>query len=204
MANTDLFITFVLDRSGSMANIWSDTVGGFNQYKADQVAADGDTWMTLVTFDDKVEFPFTAWNVKDLPDLTNEIAAPRGSTALFDAIGRALDDGQKWLDENSWFEGKPLLAVMTDGHENASREYKKADIAKRIAEKEAAGWTIVYMGANQDSWAEASSLGVTNAAATMDWAPTGQGVKTAYRSHSVGTQTLRSSGKYDTKADGNK
>jgi uncharacterized protein YegL len=197
MTTNDLFITYVLDRSGSMAAIWDDVLGGLNTYIKEQQEAEGKTWFSLITFDTVVEKPFRGKNVNDLPKVTNEHVSPRGGTALLDAIGLAITDADKWLTEHPHFSGKTLIAIMTDGHENSSHEQTNASISKLITVKEEAGWTIAYMGANQDAWAVAQGIGIRYKGGTTTFEASQAGTQSVYRTMSNSTANLRSAGVYE-------
>lgn len=192
-----LLVRFILDRSGSMNPIWSDVLGGFNQYVEDRVNDAADTWLTLTTFDTEVETPYTAWKVEDFPKLTKEIVSPRGATALLDAVGKSITTTEEWLENNKdWFDGRIILVIFTDGYENSSVEWTKEMVSSKISEKEAEGWSIVYLGANQNSWAEASKIGIAIAGNTANWTATPEGTKSAFRGASAGTTAYASTGTY--------
>lgn len=175
----DLIVNFVIDRSGSMSDIWGAVISGFNEFKNEQASLPGNAWLTLTAFDDRIEVPYVAWNCKHIPNLTrgshlNDVVYrtiggrkvsnvptsvspypniyPRGMTALNDAILRAVNDTESWLTQNPWFTGKTLVVIFTDGLENAS-EATSQQARNRIAEKEAQGWEFLYLGANQDAFA---------------------------------------------------
>jgi len=146
MANRN--IIFLLDRSGSMESCWDDTIGGFNSFVTDQKALGGN--LTLVQFDHEYYVAYENVDLKNVKPLTRETFKPRGSTALLDAIGKTI----KNTSEVS------TLIILTDGHENASREYTKAHVKDLIEQKTKEGWTVMYLGANQDAFAEAGSMGI--------------------------------------------
>jgi len=141
---------FILDRSGSMEICRDDTIGGYNAFVSDQKEFGGT--MTLVQFDHEYEVTYKQKNIGDVEPLTRETFHPRGSTALLDAIGNTI---KTWTAS-----GTPTVIILTDGEENASRKYTKAHIKDLIEQKTKDGWTFVYLGANQDAFAEAGSLGI--------------------------------------------
>jgi Mg-chelatase subunit ChlD len=141
---------FILDRSGSMETCRDDTIGGFNAFLNEQ-KADGGT-LTLILFDHEYELLYECKPINDVEPLTMQTFVPRGSTALLDAIGRAIKECKT--------QTIPTVVILTDGHENASHTYTKAHIKDLIAERQKDGWTFVYLGANQDAFAEASSIGI--------------------------------------------
>jgi Mg-chelatase subunit ChlD len=141
---------FLLDRSGSMESCWDDTIGGFNSFLSDQKATGGT--LTLIQFDHEYQVTCERTNIDDIKPLTRETYKPRGSTALLDAIGRLIKD---WKGASN-----PSVVILTDGLENASHKFTKAHIKDLIEERTKDGWTFVYLGANQDAFAEAGSLGI--------------------------------------------
>jgi len=161
MTNPDLtHIEFVLDRSGSMRSIKEDIEGGFNAYIADQRTQAGHCTVSLSQFDNQYETVFTALNIDDVHELT---LAPRGSTALLDAVGRSINDlGARLaaLPEEQR-PGTVIFAIMTDGLENASREFTHAMIKEMITRQEQVyGWEFLYMGADQDAIEVGASMGI--------------------------------------------
>ena len=141
-------IIFLLDRSGSMETCWDDVIGGFNAFVKDQ---DSNAMLTLIQFDHEYLVSHAGVKISGVKPLTRETYVPRGSTALYDAIGKCLKDP---------CEGSPVVAIFTDGLENSSKTYTKAHIKDLIDQKTKDGWTFIYMGASQDAFAEASSIGI--------------------------------------------
>ena len=141
---------FLLDRSGSMETCWDDTIGGFNAFLNEQ-KADGGT-LTLIQFDHEYHVTCERNKINDVTPLTRETYKPRGSTALLDAIGRLIKD---WKGSS-----KPSVVILTDGQENSSHKFTKAHIKDLIEQKTKDGWTFAYLGANQDAFAEAGSIGI--------------------------------------------
>ena len=157
-------IGIVLDRSGSMESVKSDTIGGFNTFLADQKQAPGDATITLAQFDNVYEVVYSAIPVKEAKPLDNSTFVPRGATALLDAIGRTIHDMGKRLEAIP--EGqrpeKVVFVILTDGFENASREFSAEKINELIThQRDVYKWEFVFLGANQDAIATASKLGVS-------------------------------------------
>ena len=141
---------FILDRSGSMETCWTDTIGGFNSFLADQKATGGT--LTLIQFDHEYLESYKRKAIDDVEPLTTETYKPRGSTALLDAIGQTI--------KNWGGEAAPSIVILTDGQENSSHKFTKAHIKDLIEQKTKEGWTFAYLGANQDAFAEAGSIGI--------------------------------------------
>jgi hypothetical protein len=161
MTRSDLtHIYFLLDRSGSMQSIKSDTEGGFAAFVEEQKKALGDCRVTLAQFDNEYDVVYSGVPVVDVPPLSLQ---PRGSTALLDAMGRLVTDAGAELaalpeDERP---GTVIVAVMTDGLENASREWTHAAIRSLVEQQTSAyAWQFMYMGADQDAIEVGARLGV--------------------------------------------
>jgi Mg-chelatase subunit ChlD len=143
---------FVLDRSGSMDACRDDTIGGFNAFLREQQAEGGT--LTLILFDHEYQIVYDRKPIGDVQPLTTHTFVPRGSTALLDAIGKTIKNTQSNV---------PTVVILTDGQENSSQEYTKAHVKDLIDQKTRDGWTFVYLGANQDAFAEAGQLGIASA-----------------------------------------
>lgn len=141
---------FLLDRSGSMETCWDDTIGGYNSFIKDQAEFGGT--MTLVQFDHEYSVTYSNTPMGEVVPLTRETYKPRGSTALLDAIGRTI---KEWKEKTV-----PTVIILTDGIENSSHNFTKPHIKDLIELKTKDGWQFVYLGANQDAFAEASSMGI--------------------------------------------
>ena len=176
-------VIFVIDGSGSMAGKAEDVRGGFNTYVEElRKDKDGDYSLSAIVFNTQVFPLFTQKALKDVPELTDKNYAPGGNTALYDAIGGAIDEikdstanycthcGEKRAASAKFCSkcgtqlgngrSRYLLVVMTDGEENSSIRYRKHHIVQKIKDKEAQGnWTVAYLGANQDGMREGVALG---------------------------------------------
>lgn len=182
-------IVVVVDRSGSMQSIQSDAEGGINRFVEEQKKGAGEARLTLVQFDTEYEFVH-----KDVPikDVGHYSLAPRGGTALLDAVGKAIAETGETLKATPENErpGLVVFVIVTDGEENSSKEYKKPQIKKMIEEqRDLWKWQFTFLGANQDAFGEAGSMGIPLAAAA---AYTGATVSHAYASTSNNVGRMRS------------
>ena len=164
-------IAFILDRSGSMQPLVEPAISGFNRFLAEQQAAPGLARLTLVLFDDEYLVPVESIPVAEVVPLDTTTYVPRASTALLDAIGRTIDElGARLtaLPEESR-PGKVIVAILTDGLENASRHFTWRDVSARIRhQSEVYKWQFLFLGANQDAIATAAQLSIgANDAATF-------------------------------------
>jgi len=175
-------ITVVLDRSGSMASVRDDTIGGFNSFLEEQKAAPGSARVSLVQFDDKYEVVYECRDVQDAPPLTPQTFVPRGSTALLDAIGRTMTATGVRLAALPEAERpeKVLLVVMTDGQENASLEFTGSQIFDMIThQRKNYSWEVAFIGANQDAVVTGASYGLP-ASNALDYDATPVGTRRAF------------------------
>ena len=153
----DSRIIFVIDRSGSMSRIKTDTEGGFTTFVEEQKADGGNVSLTLVEFNTDVDIRYENQPINDVKPY---VMCPQGSTALYDAIGTAISQYRGNTDV------KTILVIMTDGEENASREYDHFLAKKLITEvQEKEDWNVIFLGANIDVAAYASNLGINGACA---------------------------------------
>ena len=156
-------VSFLIDRSGSMQGLVEDVVGGFNAFVSTQKSETGDCTMTLVQFDSQNPFEVIhdATPISQVPDLTRNQYQPRGMTPLFDALGDLVTSVDGRLTGLGTAEDQ-IVVVFSDGMENASRRWTRPTLFEAIEARKAAGWTFVYLGANQDSYEEAGHLGFDN------------------------------------------
>ena len=156
-------LVFILDRSGSMRGLESDTIGGFNTMLEKQKKEEGEALVSTVLFDDQYELLHDRYDIQKVKPVTSEEYFVRGSTALLDAIGytiHRIGNAQKYATETEKAD-KVVVVITTDGMENASREYNYTMIQKMIArQKEKYGWEFIFLGANIDAMATAASFGI--------------------------------------------
>jgi hypothetical protein len=173
-------ITIVLDRSGSMEAVADDTIGGFNRFLLDQKQAPGDGVFTLVQFDHEYEFVHRAAPLAGVQPLTRKTFVPRGHTALLDAIGRTLNDTFERLSktDESQLPDSVIFVILTDGHENASREFSRETVFRQISQRREQGWNFVFLGANQDAIESGAGLGI-NAGSSLSYAANARGTSSS-------------------------
>jgi len=150
-----LSVLFIMDGSGSMTSMGIEPLNGLNSLVKKQQET-GDFRFTLVVFSDESKTVIDDMDGKDIPRLTSEHYSPNGMTALLDAMGDAIKTQAKRKKENV------LVVVLTDGDENASQRYSRAQIKELTTEmREKHKWAFMYLGANQDSFLVAKGLGIT-------------------------------------------
>ncbi|GAA1768666.1 vWA domain-containing protein [Nonomuraea bangladeshensis] len=153
-------IRIILDRSGSMEGVKADTEGGLKAFLAEQTANSDETLVSLYHFDDEYEAVYEFRPLADVPDYRLK---PRGTTALLDAIGKTLTRMTAQFDAmpESDVPGSVSVVILTDGEENASREWRsRRQIRRLIEELQKKGWTFVFLGADQDAFAAAQGIGI--------------------------------------------
>lgn len=152
-----LTIRIVLDRSGSMQGSEEITVDALNTYLNElKQENSNNTSLTLSTFDSmSIDIPISRVLVSKFKSFPADILQPRGGTPLFDAIGLAIHDLEN-IKEST--DHNKVLVIVTDGLENASKEYTFENISSKIKEKEEAGWLIIYLGAEHDAFKQSNSL----------------------------------------------
>lgn len=195
-------IVCVIDRSGSMESIRSDAIGGFNAFLKGQKEVEGEARLSLVLFNDTYELVQERVDINAVSPLDEKTYVPGGSTAMFDAIGRTIDDVGNRLSETPEEErpGKVIVAILTDGLENSSRVYTSYKISDMIRhQQEAYNWDFMYLGANQDAIAEAQKISI-RAQDVTSWDSDAEGTHTAYRMMGASVSERRSSFKKDKNA----
>ena len=191
-------IWFLLDRSGSMQQIAEDVVGGFDAFFAEQRGQPGTATVTLIQFDDHDphEVLVDARPLDSVRSIAGRFRA-RGATPLYDAIGYLLDRAERRA-------GNPadqLVVIYTDGLENASHHWTAREVFSRITRLQEAGWTFVFLGANQDSYATGSGLAM-RAGNTSNFAASPGSVAASYRGLSRSTSEWRRKGREQRRQDG--
>ena len=156
-------IVFILDRSGSMAGLESDTIGGFNSMIAKQKQTEGEALVSTVLFDNVCEVLHDRVNIQKIAPMTERDYTVRGCTALLDAIGGAIHhigNVHKYAREEDVPE-HTLFVITTDGMENASRRYSAEKVKQMIErQKTKYGWEFLFLGANIDAVETARHFGI--------------------------------------------
>ena len=157
-------IVFILDRSGSMAGLEADTIGGFNAMIEKQKQEPGDAYVSTMLFDNHTEVIHDRVDIRKVAPMTRKEYYVRGSTALLDAVGKSIrhiGNVHKYAREEDRPE-KTIFVITTDGMENASREYTYQCVRKMIEHmQEKYGWEFLFLGANIDAAKEAARFGIT-------------------------------------------
>lgn len=172
-------LVFILDKSGSMSGLESDTIGGFNSMLEKQKAVDGECRITTVLFDNTYHLIHDRIDIRAVSPMTNKEYFVGGSTALLDAVGSTINklvNVQKNTAED-YRAGKVMFVIITDGEENSSREYSADKVRRMIEhEKKKYGWEFIFLGANIDAVHTAQRFGI-NADRAVDYVPDAAGTQ---------------------------
>ena len=188
-------LVFVLDRSGSMNGLESDTIGGFNSMIGKQKREDGEAFVTTVLFDTRFERIHDRLPLAEVPPLTEKEYVPGGCTALLDAVGetiRHIAHIHRYARPED-IPSKTVFVITTDGLENASRRFSVDDVKGMIEhEQEKYGWEFLFLGANIDAVETAGHLGIQKDR-TANFNPDGMGIKLSFDSMSRAVSSVRCS-----------
>ena len=188
-------IVFILDRSGSMAGLEKDTIGGFNAMLEKQKGEEGEAIISTVLFDNYAEVIHDRMTLDAVPKLTEKEYYVRGCTALLDAVGGAIHhigNVHKYAREEDRPE-KTLFVITTDGMENASCRYSYDKVKTMITrQKEKYGWEFLFLGANIDAAKEAARFGI-DADCAADYHADTQGTAVIYEAMSDVVYSVRAS-----------
>lgn len=189
-------LVFILDKSGSMSGLEKDTIGGYNSMLEQQRKVDGECCITTVLFDNCYELLHDRIDIRAVRPISEKEYFVGGSTALMDAIGKTIHKigtAQKNIAEDYRAE-KVMFVIITDGEENASRQYSAMQVKKLIQrQKEGYGWEFIFLGANIDAVETAGRFGI-DADRAVDYVPDGKGTDLNFRMMSETVATFRECG----------
>lgn len=157
-------MVFILDRSGSMGGLEADTIGGYNSLLDKQKKEVGEAAVTTVLFDDQFEMVHDHAGIIKVKPLTDKEYYARGMTALLDAVGKTINhvgNRHKYAPDSE-VPAKTIVVIITDGHENASREFSLKRVKAMIEhQKKKYGWEFLFLGANIDAVSAAADIGIS-------------------------------------------
>ena len=163
MTNKRTELVFILDQSGSMSGLESDTIGGYNAFLKKQAAIDSPCLITTVLFNDRYRLLHDRIDIRAVSPLTDKDYQVGGSTALLDAMGQSINKlmGIQKQTSPEYRADQVLFVIITDGQENSSREYSLDRIKKMVEEQQKAdGWEFIFLGANIDAITTAQAFGI--------------------------------------------
>ena len=155
-------LVFILDRSGSMMGLESDTIGGFNGTIAKQKKEEGEALVTTYLFNHECTLLHDRLSLDKIPAMTEKEYRVGGSTALIDAIGGAIEHisaVHRYIREED-VPAHTLFVITTDGLENSSRRFSSSEVKAMIEKQKAAGWEFIFLGANIDAVETARTFGI--------------------------------------------
>lgn len=186
-------LVFILDKSGSMGGLETDTIGGYNTMLTKQQVLEGDCRITTVLFDNNYELLHDRIDIRAVSPITEKEYAVGGTTALLDAIGRTIHKigkVQKHTAQDYRAE-KVMFVIITDGHENSSREYSVEKVRSLIEDQKAKyGWEFVFLGANIDAAETAEHFGISRDRA-QNYHADSQGIELNFRAMSEAISSYR-------------
>lgn len=192
-------IAVVLDESGSMGSVRNDAIGGYNTFIEEQKKVPGDANLTLVKFNSVAEVVCEGVKMSTAKDevlnLNERSYIPSGNTALYDAVGMAINKIGKRLADTPEDEraAKVIVAILTDGEENASQEFSAEQIKTMIEHQQTKySWQFIFLAANQDAVLAGSEIGI-KVDNCMSYMSTGKGTRSAYKTMSKTITSFRSS-----------
>ena len=193
MKNNITELVFILDRSGSMAGLESDTIGGFNAMLKKQQKEEGKAYVSTLLFDHCTEVLHDRVELSRVKPMTNEDYTVRGCTALLDAVGDAvkhIGNIHKYARREDVPE-HTMFIITTDGMENASKKYSKADIKRMIErQKKKYGWEFLFIGANIDAVQTAEGIGI-NRKNAVNYHADSRGTKVLYETICAPVSAMR-------------
>lgn len=192
-------LVFILDKSGSMSGLEKDTIGGYNSMLDKQIEVEGDCRLTTVLFDNEYKLLHDRIDIRAINKMTEKDYQVGGSTALLDAIGRSIHKIVNVQKQTApeFRADKVMFVIITDGEENASREYSSEKIRELIERQKAQyGWEFIFLGANIDAIATASHFGIA-ADRAVDYLSDREGTNLNYKVMAEAVKTFRKSGTVD-------
>jgi uncharacterized protein YegL len=187
-------IVCVLDRSGSMEIIVDDAIGGFNAFLKTQKESPGQAVMSVVLFDNEYELLYSGKPLFDIPPFTKQTFVPRGSTALYDALGKTINEVGARLASLPEAErpNKVLFVILTDGQENASQHFSSKQINEMIThQRNVYSWEFLFLAANQDAFTVSEHLGISRGNA-LNFESNSKSTYNMYKMMSKATSNYRS------------
>lgn len=192
-------IVFILDRSGSMSGLESDTIGGYNSFLKTQREVEGEAKVTTVLFDDKYMKIHDRVDINNVNPITEKEYFARGTTALLDAMGKTIVDiGGKLRDTlEEERPSKVIFVIITDGDENASMEFSYKKVKEMISNQQSKyNWEFIFLGANIDAVKEAENLGI-RASRAANYMADKQGTGVVYSSLAENVASFRAEGQIE-------
>jgi hypothetical protein len=188
----EILVNVVLDMSGSMGAVWDETIELFNEYAGALRTKGEPVSLSLIMFDTEYLPQYFNRALADVPRLTKDTYAPRGMTALFDAVGRCIT-------ETAALRHRPqrvMVVTITDGHENSSKEFDRRSIMSLVQSKQAEGWEFLYLSASLTAFQDAKEMGISEGRA-LSFSHDEPSMRAMRRAMSKSTESYRTKGSSD-------
>lgn len=189
-------IVAIIDRSGSMESVKSDAIGGFNNFLEEQKKLPGKATFTLIQFDHEIEIKYNGVDISKVQPYTVDTYNPRGTTALYDAIGRGIGEASR-----RGADRQVIVVILTDGHENSSKEVTRQQVLDMISKYETEGWGFIFLAAGSsqfDAEHTAGSIGIKSNNA-MGMSRSSAGMSALYEKSGDAVHSYRTTGTVDPK-----
>lgn len=192
-------MVFILDKSGSMHGLESDTIGGFNAMILKQKKIGGDCLVSCVMFDNRSEVVFDREPLQNIREMTGDDYVPGGCTALIDALGSSIKhigNIHKYIREEDVPE-KTVFVIVTDGMENASSKYSSDEVKKMVRKMEKEhGWEFLYLAANIDAVKTGAAIGISEEK-SVNYKASSKGTRHLYEAVGSALGAMRCNAAYD-------
>jgi hypothetical protein len=190
-------VTFLLDETGSMESIKGATVDGVNEYLSSLKKDEGDAvLLTLIKWNSERFSPlYEGARIEDTQSLRMEDYVPYAMTPLYDTVGRVIIELDRRLKDTKT-KYQMLFVVMTDGHENASKEFTREQVAELISKRRAQNWTFVFLGASEDAWGQGFTLGIVDPSHTSHFTHDRHQTQEAYSALQSASRLYRQTGDF--------
>lgn len=191
-------LVFILDKSGSMSGLESDTIGGYNSLIDKQKNEAGEALVSTILFNDTLNVVCNREDLSTIKHLTNKDYIASGCTALLDAVGSTIlqiKNVHERLDEKE-VPSKTLFIITTDGLENSSKEFSCKKVKELIEQQKEEGWEFIFLGANIDSVKEATKFGI-DSNMSVNYCCDAKGINLNYEALEFAISSIRESGKVD-------
>ena len=193
-------VVFILDRSGSMAGLESDTIGGFNSFVEKQRQEEGECLVSTVLFNQLSRVIHDRVPIDEIRNMNREDYFASGTTALIDAMGDAIHhikNVHKYIREED-VPANTVFVIITDGLENASHRYTSDQVKKMISQQKEKGWEFLFLGANIDAVETAKKYGIEEDR-SVDFLNDTQGIKANFKAVSKSVSSVRNMGRINEK-----
>ncbi len=195
MSSTITEVIFIIDKSGSMRPLKEDTIGGYNSFVEKQKEGKGECYLSTILFSTDQKKIIDHESIEKAKAMTGEDYQTSGNTALLDALGNSINEMSEYLKAKK-DKRKIIFVIITDGMENASKEYDLSNVRQMIEEKQKEDWEFIYLASNLDAFAEAKNMGICPKH-VANYRHSGESVTICYEGISKAVRQMRDIGSID-------